>query len=316
MPEGVEVCLIALYLNERLSNQQLVNIEILGGRYKKKAFQGYSNIKNALPLTINCIKSKGKFLFFEFNNNTYLLNTFGLEGIWTYDNNKNNNNIKITINNNNNDNDNIYMYFNDSRNYGTLKYTENRNMLNDKLNELAPDLLKEKYNNSEFYDRIKKCNSKRGNKKKIVQVLMDQNNSGVGSGIGNYLVAEILYKSKLSPHITIGEIYQNRKICDELCFWIKYTMKLSYLTNVGGYFNKMDTQIIDWINNFRMLIKNNIDHIDNYHPDIDIGNDIFDYVVYKKKKDKLGNDVLPDKIIKDRTTWWIPSVQTRSIPPK
>lgn len=312
MPEGVEICIIALYLNDMLSNKQLTDIEILGGRYKKKEFEGYSKIKNALPLTINSIKSKGKFLFFEFKNNTYLLNTFGLEGIWTNEPDKNNNNIKITINNYHNDNNydnNIEMYFNDSRNYGTLKYTENWNVLDGKLNELATDLLKEKYDNSQFYHKIKKCYDKKGKHKKIVQVLMDQTINGVGSGIGNYLVAEILYRCKLSPHITIAEIYLNKKICDELCFWIKYTMKLSYLTNVGGYFKKMDRQTIDWVNNFRILIKNNESHKDNYHSDIDIGNDVFDYFVYKKKKDKLGNDVFSDKIIKDRTTWWVQKVQ-------
>ena len=43
---------------------------------------------------------------------------------------------------------------------------------------------------------------------------MDQ--TAIGSGIGNYLSAEILYRAKISPHKTIAQICRNKKISDRL----------------------------------------------------------------------------------------------------
>src|SRR5690606_16237701 len=98
----------------------------------------------------------------------------------------------------------IKLYFNDVRNFGNMEITNNIEILNNKLNSLAPDFLKEDFTNNEFHQMIvsyvhvnNKLSQARMNKE-IVKVLMDQNS--IGSGIGNYLVAEILFKAKISPY--------------------------------------------------------------------------------------------------------------------
>jgi formamidopyrimidine-DNA glycosylase len=72
--------------------------------------------------------------------------------------------------------------------------------------------------------------------KEIVKILMEQeDNNAIGSGIGNYLVAEILYDAKISPHKTLVEIYKNDKLIKSLTKSIKYITKLSYTTSINEY---------------------------------------------------------------------------------
>ena len=47
----------------------------------------------------------------------------------------------------------------------------------------------------------------------------------------------------------------------------------------------------------------------DYYPEIELGADEFEFLVYRKKNDPLGNDVKAEKIIGDRTTYWAPNVQ-------
>jgi hypothetical protein len=47
----------------------------------------------------------------------------------------------------------------------------------------------------------------------------------------------------------------------------------------------------------------------DYHPDIELEEDTFEFQVYKRKVDPLGNEVLADKIIGNRSTYWVPNVQ-------
>ena len=89
MPEVIEVRKFADILSENVIGKTIIHINILKGRYKKKAFDGYTDLIKALPLKIEAIKTKGKFTYMTFisvNNNNqkfYLFNTLGLSGGWT-----------------------------------------------------------------------------------------------------------------------------------------------------------------------------------------------------------------------------------------
>ena len=140
---------------------------------------------------------------------------------------------------------------------------------------------------------------------KIIKVLMNQDKSnGIGSGLGNYLCSEILYKSKLSPYRTLKSL--TRKDIDNLCYSIKYIIKLSYYNNSTTYINSIPKKFIE-------SHKTEIDNgkYPNYHSDIKFKkNQIFEFEIYGKKIDKLGNEIYPDKIInKGRTTYWVKNIQ-------
>ncbi len=132
--------------------------------------------------------------------------------------------------------------------------------------------------------------------KPIVTVLMDQKK--IGSGIGNYLSAEILYRSKISPHRICKDITDNEiKILE---YWIKYVVKLSYAHNKIGYMINLEDD------------HHNVKKI-NYHPKIKLHENTFKFYVYRRKQDPFGNKVIGDKIVgsgvNKRTTYWVPSVQ-------
>ena len=88
MPEVIEVRKFADILSENIIGKTITHINLLKGRYKKKAFDGYTDLIKALPLKIEAIQTKGKFTYMTFvsdndNKKFYLFNTLGLSGGWT-----------------------------------------------------------------------------------------------------------------------------------------------------------------------------------------------------------------------------------------
>ena len=126
---------------------------------------------------------------------------------------------------------------------------------------------------------------------------------GIGSGIGNYLSAEILYDAKISPHRTVEEIYNDDKLIKKLTKSIKLIIKLSYYCNYIGYMERFE----DFKKIHDKLVENK--KINNYHPNVNIKNKKFLFNVYRQKLDKNKNKVKGEKIINGRTTYWVPKVK-------
>ena len=85
MPEVVEVRKYADFLNKILKNKNIIEINILQGRYKKYGpFERYNQLKDKLPIKVLDIKTKGKFLYFILEDDYYIFSTLGLRGGWTY----------------------------------------------------------------------------------------------------------------------------------------------------------------------------------------------------------------------------------------
>lgn len=271
MPEVPEVALTAQILNKKLKNKELTKIRFISGKYTKKKPKEYEEFKKSLPLKIIKINSHGKFMWFELQNNWFIWNTFGLTGLWSF---YKPNFIRaiLTINNKK-------LYYSDQLNYGSFRFSKE---VNKKLKTLGPDFLKNDFtlNKITNYDLS------------IVKLLMDQKK--IGSGLGNYLVAEILYKSRLSPY-RLGSSLTKKEI-KNLTYWIKYMTKLAYYDNHIGYMINLENEA------------DKIKKID-YHPSIELNDDTFTFDVYRQKEDTYGNKVKADKIIDNRTTYWVPHIQ-------
>jgi len=314
MPEIVEVCLTALWLNEKLAGKELTKLTVLGGRYSRHTLEGLAYIDSYKPFKINKIDSKGKFLWFELtgknNKNYYILNRFGLEGEWGFTK-QEHSGLQLTISD-------INLYFTDSRNFGTIEIVNDKKSLDKELDKMGPDFLKTPFTNDEFYKRIDDYVTKgkgsivkaRGDKE-IIKVLMDQSISGgLGSGLGNYLGVEILYNSEISPHKTMKQLYQDKTLALKLAKSIKYVVKLSFLNANIGYLEHLDDDMASFIKKLRKEINENKNHANNFHPDVVINkDDEFKFNVYRQKLDPLGNSVIADKIITGRTTYWAPVIQ-------
>lgn len=284
MPEVAEIALTAEILKKYFKNKTLTSIDFTSGRFMKKVPDNYQDFVAALPLQIKNIDSKGKFMWFELygpnnkSNKWYIWNTFGLSGMWSLFETKYAR-LVLTFS------DKSKAYFSDMRNFGTFKFSQDTDALHNKINELTPDFLRDDFD----LTPIRNYNIP------IVKLLMDQ--TKLGSGLGNYLVPEILYRAKLSPH-RLGSSLSDEDV-DNLTYWIKYVVKLAYLDNHIGYMVNLEEEA-------NKLTKK------NYHPEIKLKDKTFKFNVYRQKFDPLGNEVKAEVIIKTgdgRTTYWVPSIQ-------
>lgn len=304
MPELCEVALTAQYLLTKLKNKYITNAEIVAGKYKKHELKGINYLINKKNKIIN-IDTKGKFMWFELKDendrNLYILNWFGLTGDWTFEN-SSMSRVIFTINN---DNNKTKLYFNDQRNFGILQITHDKKILDDKLNSLAPDLLKTNFSVQQFHKWFTDYLEKFPKRKhiKIVALLMKQDiDDGIVSGIGNYMSSEILYRAKILPNREIGKLTDAD--IDRLAKTIKMVVKMCYLTNKTGYMQDFE----DFVDEHLEGVKKGI--YPNYHPDIPLKSvPEFEFLVYKLKKDKYGNPVSTENIIPMRTTYFVKNVQ-------
>lgn len=303
MPEGPEVIITTQYLGTKLKGKYITGMKIIGGRYFSKNSEENTSKKKILfgkdyclssKLNIIDIKSKGKFIYFILKNendeDVYMLNTLGLTGQWSFYNDKQAR-IIFTIKNGEKE---YKLYFVDMRNFGTVEFTKNKDKLNDKLESLAPDILRSNITTDKIISRMNKM------KKDInlVKLLMDQNK--LVSGIGNYLVAEILYDAKINPNRTLFDLTDKEK--EKLAYSMRYISKLAYYDNTTGYMILFDK----FLENHKNKVDKNI--FENFHKDIKI-NKPFNFNVYRQKEDNYGNKIEKVSIIKGRHVYYSPKIQ-------
>lgn len=252
MPEVIEVLNYADFLRSKLKHRTVTEINVINGRYKKHGdFENLDQLKSQLPQAVTQIQTKGKFLYLQFQNGMYLFSTLGLSGGWLYMNNKNNVQFghhldyitdeqqdsyhKNAFNHRNVEfklDDNTSIYYYDTLSFGTLKVITDEAHLNKKLSTLGPDISQQSTTLPVFKERLEKAQPE----KPVGTVLMNQR---IISGIGNYLRADVLWLSRISPFrkmkdLTSAEI-KKLWLNSRLLTWSKYNYKKG-LTN--GFIEK------------------------------------------------------------------------------
>ncbi len=266
MPEGPEVKIIGESLAKWTSSKKVSEINVLSGRYLKKDIPGLDYARSNTPLDIVGVGVHGKFIYWITRNDIFLYNTLGMTGEWSKERNKHSR-VEIKLEDGS-------VYFNDQRNFGTLKFVEGRSNLIQKLKSLGPDLLSESVSDQKFIERFRAKD-----KWTIAKAMMDQS---VVAGIGNYVKAEALWRARLSPHRTVASVSdaslaQLKKCCQDVL--------------VSSY-------------------KDGGASIKNYRrPDGSLGQYTSRFAVYNQKKDPDGNDVVKESTADGRTTHWVPTVQ-------
>lgn len=280
-PEGPEVRRSADYLNRLLSQRRIVEVSVRGGRYASSPPQGFDEFQKELlkpQLTITGVDCKGKFLYWKVHPDWYVWCTYGMSGQW---NESPSDHTAIAI---------LHrttrvgvledcipgIYFNDPRHYGTVKFVKDPGGVKTKkkLDSLGPDMLSDPPNQETFDLRLMKRA-----KKTIAEALMDQS---VISGVGNYIKAEALYLSEISPHRIVMMLKEGER--KQLREQIINVMKASYST--GGA-------------TFRTY--RNVDG--------SRGEAARRFVIYNNKTDPMGNPVVKEETKDGRTTHWVPSIQ-------
>jgi formamidopyrimidine-DNA glycosylase len=257
MPEINEIRKYADFIKDKIKKNKILDINILNGRYKTHGpFQKYNAIKKELPLKLLDVKTKGKLLYLVFENNFYIFSTLGLYGGWCYlKEGSSKYNFSQTEEewlyfDNLKENDSYYiknalkhlnvefrtskgsLYYYDVLSFGSLKVIEGEEELNKKLKTIGPDIMESDTTFDVFKNQILKT---RNLNKEIGIVIMNQK---IISGIGNYLRADILYMSKISPFRKVNKltekeleaIYKNAKVLTWGDYDIKMAKKLKLIS--------------------------------------------------------------------------------------
>jgi formamidopyrimidine-DNA glycosylase len=128
------------------------------------------------------------------------------------------------------------IYYYDTRNFGTLRFSLSKAELEDKIDSLGPDILNPQDCTEEvFLDLFRKHRQSMN----ICKFLMDQAKI---SGVGNYILAEGLYKAKVDPFASLHEIGDNH--AKDLYRALVNTATASYqsqgMTRKGGSYRDVE----------------------------------------------------------------------------
>ena len=212
MPEGPECTLHAERLNAACGGRKIVRAEILSGRYlgngpiagRASPPDRWAILQQALPLTIGTVLSKGKFIFWSFNDSRLTLwSTLGMTGAWSLTPSEH---ARIRLDLAEDAGALTWpLYYNDQRNFGTITVCDDEAELERKLGSLGPSWLAPGGLPIDDFLTIaqRQCATKRSAAVPLAKFLMDQ---GKTSGIGNYILSETLYLSRVHPFARCGDL--------------------------------------------------------------------------------------------------------------
>jgi formamidopyrimidine-DNA glycosylase len=300
MPEIIEIKLYADFIKRKINKNKLLNIKILKGRYKTHGpFENFKKVNSMLPSKIFKLDTKGKFMYMEINDNYFIGVGLGLTGGWLF---KNKNQLKYEHGNSTNrfdadtiDNyfkralnnlnvefvfENGSLYYYDQLSFGTIKIYESQKLIDNKLNKIGIDIMDPNTTNIDFIEKMKNIKNL---KKSIGIVLLDQS---VVAGLGNYLRADLLWLTRISPFRHLQNI--TNKELEKLFTNIRLLLWSTY-----NYKKAVELKIIT--NGSKLPV--------NY---------LNEFLVYNREKDIYNNKIIKEKLSdgsNDRYIYWVPKLQ-------
>lgn len=275
MTEGPEATYLANYVNRFFKGKSLKGIKINAGRYKRHGPpQNYNTFTKLLPLKLIEVFNKGKVIFMYFENGWYLICKMGMSGWFFKEKDKpiwESAKYNIIFEFENDD-----LMFDDTRNFGTLVFTNDIELIKKELDNIAPDLLGRNTTFSVIKRRLEEIyslNNERIMNMAIEDALMDQ--TLVFSGVGNIIKSEMLYDTRISP------LRKFKNITDK-------EWNSLYLSG-----RKIMKTVI------RILNKKEF----KYESYFDL------HSVYQKEYDPLGNRISTRISKLGRKTYWVPALQ-------
>lgn len=195
MPESPEVFHLTEIIQNNIKNKSLESVKILKGRYITHGPpNNFKEFTKQLPLKCLNIQKKGKVIFIYFENNWCLISKLGMSGWWFFEDDAPEwlpkyENVVLQFKN-------IKLIYTDFRNFGTLTFTNEQQVIDYEINKLAPDITDDKTTFKILLERVNNLSISQQDKL-LEDIIIDQ--KLILSGIGNYLKAEILYDAKINP---------------------------------------------------------------------------------------------------------------------
>lgn len=226
---------------------RLCDAQILSGRYAQHGPPaGWNELLCALPANVTGFRWRGKFIYLLLGPasalpHISLWSTLGLSGGWTLRPDHRHARLTFTMERNlpaGVETETLYAfcdqssfcsltcifvsnrYYYDSLSYGTLKVCFDESELAQKLQKLGPSWLaaKDAGNVADFADfgvsfeaftALIRRGGKPQKRRRLAVFLMDQSKT---SGVGNYILAEVLYRSRIHPWAKVGDLSD-----DDIC---------------------------------------------------------------------------------------------------
>lgn len=219
MPEASECRLMTEYLNKLLKNKCIRSWTFLSGQYdnKNKSPKGFEDFEKNLPLLVESVKCKGKFIYFTLYNeynNFYILHSLRMTGRWQNYYDKYCKWVLVL-------DDDEKLWFRNPRCLATLEFSTSKQVLDDYIQNLGPDILTPSFSLKKWRELCYKYS-----KKNITAFLMNQS---VISGCGNYIKAEALYYAGISPLRKVGSLTDVES--EKLYEGVRIIPRLSYNAN-------------------------------------------------------------------------------------
>lgn len=288
MPEGPECTRTARQLDLAARNKDVINLNIISGRYTKKEPDGFEQFRDLLDstgsLSVTNIKNKGKFIYWELahgNDFVYMYNTLGMTGNFKLKPSKHTRYAVYFT-------DDTSIYYNDQRNFGTLKFVFSDAEFNKKLNSIGPDML----NNPCTIETFKTIAYKNP-KWTVVKWLMDQSKI---SGVGNIYKSESLFLAGIAPQRMMGSLTGEE--LEKLYHAVCQVLSASYES--GGSTIRNYSDLYDNHGKYTRFPSNPNEMIEARAGRV---------MVYNQKEDIYGNPVVRVKLDDGRTTFYSPTIQ-------
>jgi formamidopyrimidine-DNA glycosylase len=287
MPEGPECTRTARQVDRAVRGKSLVNLNFISGRYTKNLPAGFANFYIALEdnhLPVKGVFNKGKFIWWEFGDLfpiCYMYTTLGMSGNFKLQPSKHTR-IAFYFD------DDTAVYYNDQRNFGTIKFVFDDKDHQKKLDSIGPDMLNNPCTLSEFL-RIARLKPRWT----MVKWLMDQSQI---SGVGNIYKSESLFLAGIRPDKLIEECTDEE--LEKLYHAVCQILSASYSTGGATIRNYSDLynnhgQYTRFASNPNEIVAARGGHV----------------MVYNQTQDIYGNPVERIKLNDGRTTFWSPAVQ-------
>ena len=284
MPEGPECTRTTRQLNNAVYGKNLINLNFVSGRYVKSLPRGWDDFYNLLKhntIKVNCVLNKGKFIYWDLSPHYYIYTTLGMTGNFKL---KPSKHTRIAFY----FDDDSSVYYNDQRNFGTIKFVNSAADHNKKLNSIGPDMLNNPCTLEEFI-RI----ARRKPKWTLVKWVMDQSQI---SGVGNIYKSESLYLAGLKPDRLLDSCTD--KDLEKLYYAISKILTASYES--GGSTIRNYSDLHNNHGKYNRFPSNPKEMLEARHSSL---------MVYNQKEDIYGNPVSRVKLNDGRTTFWSPAIQ-------
>lgn len=292
MPEGPEVLTTTEMMNFYMINKILLSIDFVSGKHTENNPKGYSSFLEHLPLKVDKVFCKGKLIVIQLSNpensseKMWILNHLVMTGSWQLRSKNTDNNyircrMKFEETKEYGSLDIVSIDFIDIRDLGKFDFILEENILIDILSKLESGFIGDYIINLEsFKKNIEKCK-----KASLITKLRDQ--KSICSGIGNYLISEIMYDAGLSHILKCNELTDQQ--INRLYNSCKSIISLSY--SKGGLSIENYVNIYGDKGSFEPCLK-------VYRKDGKCG---------RGATDPFGNKVLSIK--KGQTIWYVPGLQ-------